>query len=227
MELKIIARIENDYTEKFGVPRQSGIVNEVKSAIVFESEFRNAEALRGIDGFSRLWLIWGFSEAERDKWSPTVRPPRLGGNERMGVFATRSPFRPNSLGLSCVALEGMEKRPGKGDVLIVSGADLMNASPIYDIKPYAPYADAYPDASSGFFEPLGERLLDVVISPALFAKVPVSKREALLAVLSHDPRPAYQEDSGRVYGMAFGGLDVRFTVSGGVLTVFEVKASFK
>ena len=212
-ELKVIARIRSDFPEKFGIPRQSGLVPQLRAKIVFEPEFRNADALRGIEGFSHLWLIWQFSAAVRDTWSPTVRPPRLGGNERVGVFATRSPFRPNAVGLSCVRLEGVAREEGFGEVLIVSGADLMDATPIYDIKPYLPYADAHPEALGGF-APAPKETLAVDCPPELLAALPEEQREALLGVLAQDPRPQYQHDPARVYAMSFGGWDVKFRVRG-------------
>ena len=223
--MKVIARIRSDFPEKFGIPRQSGLVPELRSKIVFEPEFRNADALRGIEGFSHLWLIWQFSAAVRDTWSPTVRPPRLGGNERVGVFATRSPFRPNALGLSCVKLEGVQHEDGLGDVLLVSGADLMDLTPIYDIKPYLPYADCKPEAVGGFAASGEGRLLTVRADETLLAGLPARTREALLGVLAHDPRPSYQNDPDRVYGMAFGGCEVRFSVDGETLTVRSVAPS--
>ncbi|MBR6259012.1 MAG: tRNA (N6-threonylcarbamoyladenosine(37)-N6)-methyltransferase TrmO [Oscillospiraceae bacterium] len=219
-EMKVIARIENDFREKFGIPRQSGLVPEMLSRIVFEEEYRFPEALRGIEGFSHLWLLWEFSESVRDKWSPTVRPPRLGGNARLGVFATRSPFRPNPLGLSCVGLKGVEHTKDRGDVLIVTGADLLNGTPIFDIKPYIPYADCVPEANGGFTENVGWKALEVIIPPEKLEKVPVSSREALKKVLSNDPRPKYHED-GRIYRMSFGENEIAFTVKDGVLTVTE------
>ncbi len=212
-ELKVIARIRSDFPEKFGIPRQSGLVPQLRAKIVFEPEFRNADALRGIEGFSHLWLIWQFSAAVRDTWSPTVRPPRLGGNERVGVFATRSPFRPNAVGLSCVRLEGVAREEGLGEVLIVSGADLMDGTPIYDIKPYLPYADAHPEALGGF-APAPKETLAVDCPPELLAALPEEQREALLGVLAQDPRPQYQHDPARVYAMSFGGWDVKFRVRG-------------
>ena len=223
MNMKVIARARNDYTEKFGVPRQSGLVPEVQTLIVFEPEYRNPDALRGIEGFSHLWLIWGFSKAERSKWSPTVRPPRLGGNARMGVFATRSPYRPNSIGLSAVKLMGVEKHPEYGDVLRVSGADMMDGTPIYDVKPYLAYADCIKDASGGFTDGLDGRNVSLVFPEELKMRVPEDKLEALEGVLRHDPRPTYQSDPDRVYGMSFGGVNVKFTVSDGVLTVRDVE----
>ncbi len=220
--MKVIARIRSDFPEKFGIPRQSGLVPELRAQIVFEPEFRSEDALRGIEGFSHLWLIWQFSAAVRDTWSPTVRPPRLGGNERMGVFATRSPFRPNAIGLSCVKLEGVAHRTGEGPVLLVSGADLMDGTPIYDIKPYLPYADAHPEASGGF-APAPKETVAVDCAPELLECLPAPRRAALLGVLAQDPRPQYQSDAQREYGMSFGGFAVRFRVSGGTLHVTSVE----
>ena len=221
-ELKIIARMESEFATKFGVPRQSGLVEELKATVVFEPEYRNPDALRGLEGFSHLWLLWGFHKAQRDTWSPTVRPPRLGGNERLGVFATRSPFRPNPLGLSCVKLEGVELHSPRGPLLHVSGADLMDGTPIYDIKPYVPYADCRPEATEGF-APAPEGRLQVVISPEMEERIPPEKREALKGVLACDPRPHYQKDPERIYGMTFAGLEVKFTVAGETLTVVAVE----
>lgn len=220
-EMKVIARIRSDFPEKFGIPRQSGLVPQLRAKIVFEPEFRNADALRGIEGFSHLWLIWQFSAAVRETWSPTVRPPRLGGNERVGVFATRSPFRPNAVGLSCVKLEGVAHEEGSGDVLIVLGADLMDGTPIYDVKPYLPYADAHPEARGGF-APSPKETLAVDCPPELLAALPEGQREALLGVLAQDPRPQYQHDPERVYGMSFGGWDVKFRVCGERLEVLSL-----
>ena len=220
-EMKVIARIRSDFPEKFGIPRQSGLVPQLRAKIVFEPEFRNPDALRGIEGFSHLWLIWQFSAAVRETWSPTVRPPRLGGNERVGVFATRSPFRPNAVGLSCVKLEGVAHEEGSGDVLIVSGADLMDGTPIYDVKPYLPYADAHPEARGGF-APSPKETVAVDCLPELFAALPEGQREALLGVLAQDPRPQYQHDPERVYGMSFGGWDVKFRVCGERLEVLSL-----
>lgn len=220
--MKIIARINSDFPTKFGVPRQSGLVESLQAAVVFEPEYRSADAVRGLDAFSHIWLIWEFSESKRDTWSPTVRPPRLGGNARMGVFATRSPFRPNPLGLSCVRLERVELHPELGPVLHVSGADLMDGTPIYDIKPYIPYADSHPDASAGFTGQVDMQPLRVEIPPTLLGLLPPDRREALTGVLAQDPRPRYQTSPDRVYGLEFAGFDVRFTVDGGTLTVREI-----
>ena len=221
-EMKIIAHIRSDYDTKFGVPRQSGLVNSSLAAIVFEPEYRNPDALRGLDGFSHLWLIWQFSEAVREEWSPTVRPPRLGGNTRMGVFATRSPFRPNAIGLSCVTIDHVENDPALGPVIWLRGADLMNGTPIFDIKPYVPYADSYPDAKSGFAFGPGEDTVPVDCPDALLQLLPKEKRGALMDVLAQDPRPGYQRGDGRRYGISFAGFDVRFTVDDGVLHVVEI-----
>lgn len=219
--LRVIARVHSEFPGKFGIPRQSGLVPELRARVVFEPEFRNADALRGIEGFSHLWLIWQFSEAVRDTWSPTVRPPRLGGNARMGVFATRSPFRPNPIGLSCVKLEGLGQEEGLGTVLYISGADLLDGTPIYDIKPYIPYADAHPDARGGFAAAPAETI-PVDCPEELLSLLPPQQAKALLGVLSQDPRPGYQDDPGRTYGMDFADWDVRFRVSDGVLTVLQI-----
>lgn len=216
-----IARMKSDFPTKFGIPRQSGLVRELTSTIVFEPEFRDPSALHGIEGYSHLWLIWQFSENIRAAYSPTVRPPRLGGNARMGVFATRSPFRPNSLGLSCVELLGVEQTVQSGTVIHVAGADLMDGTPIFDIKPYIPYADSHPEASGGF-APDGGAVLTVDCPPEILALVPAEKREALLGVLARDPRPSYQHDPQRVYGMDFAGCNVKFSVDGRRLTVLSV-----
>lgn len=221
--IKVIARMKSDFPTKFGIPRQSGLVKELESTIIFEPEFRNDDALRGIDAFSHIWLIWQFSEAVRKDWSPTVRPPRLGGNTRMGVFATRSPFRPNALGLSSVRLLGVEKTEEYGTVLHVAGADLMDGTPIFDIKPYIPYGDSHPDATGGFTDAADDFLLDVEFPCMLLDKIPESKRKALLGVLSHDPRPSYQQDPERIYGLTFAGFDVRFTVKDKTLTVTQLE----
>ena len=222
MEIIPIAHIRSDFSEKFGIPRQSGLVEELTANVVFTPEFRDPAALRGIGGFSHLWLIWEFSKARREGWSPTVRPPRLGGNQRMGVFATRSPFRPNPIGLSCVRLLEVRQDRALGPVLIVAGADLMDGTPIYDIKPYLPYADCKPDAAGGFASQPKEASLEVNCPPALLARVPEEKRPALLAVLAQDPRPQYQNDPKRIYGMSFAGLEVRFQVVEGRLMVTEI-----
>jgi len=220
--MEIIARIHSDFSTKFGIPRQSGLVNTLKSMVVFEPEYRNPDALRGLEGFSHIWLIWEFSEAVRETWSPTVRPPRLGGNKRLGVFATRSPFRPNAIGLSSVKLDSIETHPEFGVVLYVSGADLMDKTPIFDIKPYIPYTDSHPDAVGGFTDTANDFLLNVDFPDQWLGMIPESRREALLEVLAHDPRPSYQNDSARVYGFEFAGFDVRFSVNNGVLTVCEI-----
>ena len=222
-EMHAIARMRSDFSAKFGIPRQSGLVEALRSTIVFEPEFRNADALRGIEDFSHLWIIWQFSEAVRQGWSPTVRPPRLGGNTRMGVFATRSPFRPNNLGLSCVKLLGVEQTAAYGIVLHVGGADLLDGTPIFDIKPYVPYADCHPEASGGFTDTAGDFLLNVDFPAGLLEILPPEKREAAIGVLSHDPRPSYQRKAGRVYGLTFAGFDIRFTVEGDVLSVQDVR----
>lgn len=221
--MKPIAHIRSDFPAKFGIPRQAGLVAELKAQVVFEPEFRNPEALRGIDGFSHLWLIWEFSQNRREGWSPTVRPPRLGGNVRMGVFATRSPFRPNPIGLSCVQLDRVEWDGPQGPVLRVLGADLMDGTPIYDIKPYVPYADCRPEATQGFAPPDTNRRLEVEIPEELLNRVPETHRAALQGVLAQDPRPAYQRDPERIYGFGFASLEVRFSVQDGVLRVEEVR----
>ena len=227
--MQVIAHIRNAFPTKFGLPRQSGLVPELVSTIVFEPEFRVPEALRGIESYSHLWIIWEFHQAHRASekkedevlWKPTVRPPRLGGNTRMGVFATRSPFRPNPLGLTVVKLLAVEDSP-EGQVLVVSGADMMDGTPIYDIKPYLPYVDSVPGAVGGFTEETAEYRLTVECPEELLARVPAEKRETLLGVLSQDPRPAYQHDENRVYGLPFGGMDVKFTVKDSVLRVVEI-----
>lgn len=226
-ELKIIARIRSDFPSKFGIPRQSGLVEELKAELVFEPEYRNPEALRGMEGFSHIWLIWLFSEAVRTSWSPTVRPPRLGGNTRMGVFATRSPFRPNPIGLSAVRLDGIRRDETLGQVLLVSGADLMDGTPILDIKPYLPFADSYPQASGGFAGQKRDGPFKVDVSQPLLAQVPKEHRQALLGVLAQDPRPSYHTDPQRVYGMEFAGLEVKFSVQNDVLTVLTIKPNEK
>lgn len=224
IEIRPIATMRSDFPTKFGIPRQSNLVEELESTIVFEPEFRNDDALRGIDGYSHLWIIWQFSQAVRDEWSPTVRPPRLGGNIRMGVFATRSPFRPNNLGLSCVRLLGIEHTESDGTVLRVAGADLMNGTPIFDIKPYIPYSDSFPEALGGFTDKAEDFLLEVIFPDELLKLLPESKRKAAIGVLSHDPRPSYQRKADRIYGLNFAGFDIRFTVQDKKLTVCEVNA---
>ena len=221
--MQIIARMKSDFKDKFGIPRQSGLVKELQSTIVFEPEFRNADALRGLEEFSHLWIIWQFSKAVRNDWSPTVRPPRLGGNRRMGVFATRSPFRPNEIGLSSVRILGIEATGELGTVIHVSGADLMDGTPIFDIKPYIPYSDCHPEATGGFTDNADDFLLEVNIPKDLSSKIPPDKTDALLGILSHDPRPSYQQDSNRVYGLSFANMNIRFTVSDKTLTVTEIE----
>lgn len=217
MQLKPIAKIRNDFQTKFGIPRQSGLADSVLSRVVFEPEYCNEVALRGLSDFSHLWIVWGFSQVKMDKWQPTVRPPRLGGNKRMGVFATRSPFRPNPIGLSCVRIESVER----GEI-IVAGADMMDGTPVYDIKPYIPYTDCRPDAKAGFVDELTSESLTVVYADGVEQLVPKDKRKVLSEVLSLDPRPSYHEDEKRVYGLAFAGMDVHFVVSAGVLTVVSI-----
>lgn len=223
MEMHPIAHMRSDFPTKFGIPRQSGLVEELRSVIVFEPEYRSEDALRGIEDFSHLWLIWQFSQAVREGWSPTVRPPRLGGNTRMGVFATRSPFRPNNLGLSCVRLLEVKHTQQYGTVLIVGGADLLDGTPIFDIKPYIPYSDSRPEAAGGFTDRVGDFLLDIKFPQELLEKLPADKQAAAVGVLSHDPRPSYQRTPGRVYGLNFAGFDIRFTVEDTVLTVQSVE----
>ena len=218
-----IARMQSDFATKFGIPRQSGLVESLCSTIVFEPKYRNDDALRGLEEFSHLWIIWQFSEAVRTDWTPTVRPPRLGGNVRMGVFATRSPFRPNSIGLSCVKLIGLERTHDHGTVIHVAGADLMDGTPILDIKPYIPYCDAHPDALGGFTTNASDYLLTVDFPGELLLLLPEEKRVAAIDVLSHDPRPSYQHNPERLYGLSFAGFDIRFTVEANVLYVKEVQ----
>lgn len=225
VSMRAIAHVRSDFSSKFGVPRQSGLVPALEAEVVFAPEFRNPDALRGLEGFSHLWLIWVFDRAARAQWSPTVRPPRLGGNARVGVFATRSPFRPNPVGLSVVELAGIEETADRGPVLHIRGADLMDGTPVLDIKPYLPYADCIPEAAGGFAAvPAGETL-EVDIPPELLERVPPERREALRGVLALDPRPRYQEDPERVYGFGFAGLEVRFSVAGKRLTVREIEAA--
>lgn len=221
-EMRVIARAHNDYTGKFGIPRQSGLVSEVLTRIVFEPEYRVPEALRGIEGFSHLWLIWVFDQAEREGWSPTIRPPRLGGNTRVGVFASRSPYRPNPIGLSSVRLVGVERTADAGLTLVVSGADLADGTPILDVKPYLPYADAHA-GEAGFTEALGDQRLEVSVPEELLEQIPEASRKGLLEVLSRDPRPGYQRTAGRAYGLSFAGMNIRFTVDTDRLTVTDVQ----
>ena len=223
VRMQIIARMRSDFSTKFGIPRQSGLVEEIEARIVFEPEFRDANMLRGIEQFSHLWLIWQFSDNKDAGWSPTVRPPKLGGNARLGVFATRSPFRPNPIGLSAVRLAGVERDPALGPVLRVRGADLMDGTPILDIKPYVPYADIRADAAQGYTAHTGEGKLEVAIPEALLDRVPAEKRAALVGALAQDPRPGYQDDPERIYGFPFAGLEIRFRVADGTLNVMEIK----
>ena len=220
--MQVIARIHSDFSTKFGVPRQSGLVDALESTVVFEPEYRNPDALRGLEGFSHLWLVWVFDQAVRKDWSPTVRPPRLGGNTRMGVFATRSPFRPNPIALSCVRLDRIEQTADRGTVLHIRGADLMDGTPILDIKPYIPYADCHPEALGGCAAAPAGATLQVVIPEDLEAHIPTDRLEALRGVLAQDPRPHYQNDPERVYGFGFAGMEVKFSVGGDVLTVKEI-----
>lgn len=221
--LKPIAHIRSDFKEKFGIPRQSGRAPSLIAEIVFEPEFKNPDALRGIEGFSHIWLLFDFSLAHREEWSPTVRPPRLGGNERVGVFASRSPFRPNPIGLSCVRLLGVEKRETEGEVLLVSGADLLDNTPIFDIKPYLPFADCLPQATGGYAAAHERHALAVEIPNELLSRLPEEKRQGLLECLADDPRPSYQDDPARIYGMAFANFEIKFRVDGGTLTVTAIE----
>lgn len=220
--MKIIARLHSDFPEKFGIPRQSGLVDSLQGRIVFESEYRDLNALRGLEEYSHIWVIWEFSEAKRERWSATVRPPRLGGNTHLGVFATRSPFRPNPIGLSCLKLENIETETTQGPILHVRGADLMDGTPIFDIKPYLPYADSHPEARSPAFTESNEHRLEIQLPEQLLAKVAPEKRAALLGILQADPRPAYSDDAERVYGLHFAGMNIRFKVTGKILTVVEI-----
>ena len=222
VSIRPIAHLRCDLPEKFGIPRQAGIVEALEGLVVFEPEYREPEALRGLEGFSHIWLIWQFSRAVREGWSPTVRPPRLGGNARMGVFATRAPFRPNALGLSCVRLLGIEQTADEGPVLRVAGADLMDGTPIFDVKPYLPYADSHPEASGGFAPDSGAKL-QVRYAPGALDQIPEGKRDALTGILENDPRPRYQADPERVYGLSFAGKQVKFRVDGECLTVIKVE----
>ena len=224
IQMNVIARMKSDFSTKFGIPRQSGLVGALESTIIFEPSYRNPDALRGLENFSHLWLIWQFSQALRTEWSPTVRPPRLGGNTRMGVFATRSPYRPNSIGLSSVKIIGLENTQQYGTVIHVSGADLMDGTPIFDIKPYIPYSDCHPEALGGFTDNAEDFVLQVDFPPHLLEMIPKSKREALIGVLSHDPRPSYQQDPDRQYGLTFADFNVRFYVRDKMLTVVSVEA---
>lgn len=222
--MKIIAKIKTDFKEKFGIPRQSGLATGLIGRIVFEPEYRNPDALRGIDGYSYLWLIWSFSRADtKGGWSPTVRPPRLGGNKKMGVFATRSPYRPNPIGLSSVRLVGIEHTDSEGDVLLVEGADLLDGTPIYDIKPYLPFTDSHPDAKGGFADDVKEYSLEVDFPSELLTAIPKEKQAGLISLLENDPRPSYQDDPERIYGMAFSGFEIKFKVSDGVLSVVSIE----
>lgn len=220
--MKIIAHIHTDFSEKFGIPRQSGLVEELEGKIVFEPEYRNTDAVRGLENFDYIWILWEFQGTDRDTWSATVRPPRLRGNKRVGVFATRSPFRPNNIGLSSVKLEKIEFTQ-KGPVLHVSGIDMRDGTPIYDIKPYLAYVDSHPDARDGFAAGVKDYELEVEFPEKLLERFPERKRQAIIEVLKQDPRPAYHDDSKREYGVAFAGFDVRFKVANGKLTVYEVK----
>ena len=221
-QLKIIARIHTDFATKFGVPRQSGLVEELKAEIIFEPEYRQPEAFMGLEEYSHLWLLWDFSEVRRENWTATVHPPRLGGKEKRGVFATRSPFRPNPIGLSCVKLIKIITEGADAPRLIVAGADLMDGTPIYDVKPYLPYADAVPQARGGFGEEHKEDGIEVIFPEELLNRFPEEKRKAVLETLAQDPRAAYHKQPDYVYGMAFAGWDVRFTVRDGKLTVNDV-----
>ena len=223
MNIEPIAKIETDFPTKFGIPRQSGIVAELSGRIVFEDKYRSAEAIRGLEDFSHLWVIWGFSENEGKEYSPTVRPPRLGGNKRMGVFATRSPFRPNGLGLSCLKLERIESTKKEGYVLVVSGADMVSGTPIYDIKPYLPFADSHPEATGGFADSVREDRLSVYADESLLNRIPADKREGLIGVLKGDPRPSYHHDPERIYGFPYAGFEVKFRVSDDTLTICDIK----
>ena len=220
--MKIIAKIKSDFSEKFGIPRQSGLVPSLKSKIVFEPAYRNSDALRGLEDFSHIWLLWEFSKSKRDTWSPTVRPPRLGGNRRMGVFATRSPFRPNPIGLSCVKLDRIEWYSAEGPLLYISGADLLNDTPIYDIKPYLPFTDSHPEAAGGFAGDVRGYRLSVDCPNRLLDSIPTQHRQAVMDILAQDPRPSYQQDAERVYGMEYAGMEIRFTVNKDLLTVLEI-----
>ena len=220
--IKIIAHIQSDFPTKFGIPRQSGLVESLKARIVFEPEYRNIDALRGMEEYSHLWLIWEFSEAKRESWSPTVRPPRLGGNKRMGVFATRSPYRPNPIGLSCVKLENIDYTTENGPVIIVSGADLLDGTPIYDIKPYLPFVDSQPEALGGFADTVKDDQLTVQCSEELMGHIPEQHRQTIMDILAQDPRPHYQQDPNRIYGMEFADMEIKFRVEEKTLTICEI-----
>ncbi len=221
--MKVIAHIQCEFKEKFGIPRQSGLVPQTRAKIVFEKEYRVADALRGIEGYSHLWLIWAFSKTERENWLPTVRPPRLGGNTRMGVFATRSPFRPNAIGLSCVTLEDVQLDTPDGPVLVVGGADLLDGTSIYDIKPYLPYVDSHPDARGGFGAEKAGYALTVDFPDNLLMRIEAENRDAVAGLLKEDPRPSYQHDPSRVYGVVYGNWNIQFRVEDGVLHVVDVQ----
>ena len=220
--MKVIARVKSEFPTKFGIPRQSGLVSGLKSQIIFEPAYRNPDALRGLEDYSHIWLLWEFSESIREEWSPTVRPPRLGGNQRVGVFATRSPFRPNPIGLSCVQLQKIEWQTPQGPVLWIAGADLMDQTPIYDIKPYLPFTDSRPGASSGFAGAVMDQQLQVQCPEEEYQKIPEAKREAVFEILAQDPRPSYQKDPERVYGFTYANMEFRFTVDQGVLTIQSI-----
>ena len=225
--MHIIAHIENAFQTKFGIPRQSGLVSSLQSKIIFESLYRNPDAVRGLEDYSHIWLIWQFSDSIRENWSPTVRPPRLGGNQRMGVFATRSPFRPNPIGLSVVQLERIAWNEPESPILYVNGADLMNGTPIYDIKPYLPHIDSHPEASGGFAVQVANYALQVIFPVQWLSQVPVNLQKALYEILEQDPRPSYHHDPNRTYGFYFADLEIRFTVQENILTVCSVTKQMK
>ncbi len=225
--MKIIAHINTDFPSKFGIPRQSGLIKSAKGKIVFEKEYQDISAFKGLEEFSHIWVLWEFSEAKGGKWSPTVRPPLLGGNKRMGVFATRSPYRPNSIGMSALKLEGIEYNKTEGPVLLVSGCDMMDGTPIFDIKPYLAYADSIPDAKGGFTENLTDRTLDVRFNEDLLAKLPFEIRKTVIDILKNDPRPSYQNDESRVYGLRFGEFEIKFQVADKILTVISTEKNVK
>lgn len=223
--MKVIAHIKTDFKDKFGVPRQSGLIKSATGKIVFEKEYRDPSAIRGLEDFSHIWVLWEFSQVKSNTWSPTVRPPLLGGNKRMGVFATRSPYRPNAIGMSVLEIEGIEITEGEGPVIVVSGCDMIDNTPIFDIKPYLPYADSIPDAKAGFTENLEDRILEVEISQDMLDKIPEEKQKLLEEILKNDPRPSYQNDPTRVYGFEFCGFEVKFTVNAKLLKVVSVKSA--